>query len=94
MIVLGVDPGTHRTGYAFLEERESRIRVLEYGVIRCKATEALPLRLDQIHRELQALIKVYAPKHCALENIFFAKGQPAGGKSGPDEDFGKVACFR
>lgn len=73
MIVLGVDPGTHRTGYAFLEERESRIRVLEYGVIRCKATEALPLRLDQIHRELQALIKVYAPKHCALENIFFAK---------------------
>ncbi len=73
MIVLGIDPGTHRTGYAFLEERENRIRVLEYGIIRCKATDALPLRLEQIHRELQALIKVYNPVSLALESIFFAK---------------------
>ena len=73
MIVLGVDPGTHRTGYAFLEDRNSRIRVLEYGVIRCKVKDELPLRLEQIHRELQALMKVYEPTHLALESIFFAK---------------------
>ncbi|MDQ3001085.1 MAG: crossover junction endodeoxyribonuclease RuvC [Fibrobacterota bacterium] len=73
MIVLGVDPGTHRTGYAFLENRNSRIRVLEYGVIRCKSDAPLPLRLEQIHRELKALMLVYSPVHMALESIFFAK---------------------
>jgi crossover junction endodeoxyribonuclease RuvC len=73
VIVLGVDPGTHRTGYAFLEDRDNRIRVLEYGIIRCKPKDELPLRLEQIHRELQALIHVYHPSHLALESIFFAK---------------------
>jgi crossover junction endodeoxyribonuclease RuvC len=73
VIVLGVDPGTHRTGYAFLENRAGRIRVLEYGVIRCKSDDPLPLRLEQIHRELKALMLVYSPAHMALENIFFAK---------------------
>jgi crossover junction endodeoxyribonuclease RuvC len=73
VIVLGVDPGTHRTGYAFLEDRDNRIRVLEYGIIRCKPTDSLPLRLGQIHRELQALMGIYQPSHLALESIFFAK---------------------
>ena len=73
MIVLGVDPGTHRTGYAFLESKGSRIRVLEYGVIRCKADDPLPLRLEQIHRELKALMTVYSPGSLALESIFFAR---------------------
>lgn len=88
MIVLGVDPGTHRTGYAFLENRDGRpeplvpgipganagrIRVLEYGVIRCKAADPLPDRLGKIHRELSALMVVYHPVHMALESIFFAK---------------------
>lgn len=73
MIVVGVDPGTHRTGYAFLEDRESRIRVLEYGVIRCKATDPLPQRLEKIYRELRVLMDIYHPAHLALESIFFAK---------------------
>ncbi len=73
MIVLGVDPGTHRTGYAFLEKRDNRIRVLEYGVIRLKDGAPLPLRLEQLHRELQALMVVYDPAQLALESIFFAR---------------------
>lgn len=73
MIVLGVDPGTHCTGYAFLENRGGRIRVLEYGVIRCKSDDPLPDRLGKIHRELSALMIVYHPVQMALESIFFAK---------------------
>jgi crossover junction endodeoxyribonuclease RuvC len=73
LIVLGVDPGTHRTGYAFLEKRAGRIRVLEYGVIRLKDGASLPHRLEQLHRELKALMEVYHPAQLALESIFFAK---------------------
>ena len=87
MIVLGVDPGTQRTGYAFLETRgrdggflpgipsanAGRIRVLEYGVIRNSASAPLPLRLEKIHRELRVLMETYQPACLALESIFFAK---------------------
>jgi crossover junction endodeoxyribonuclease RuvC len=73
MIVLGVDPGTVRTGYAFLERRSDRIRVLEYGVIRNSSDDPLPYRLEKIHRELRALMETYRPAHLALESIFHAK---------------------
>jgi crossover junction endodeoxyribonuclease RuvC len=73
MIVLGVDPGTLRTGYAFLERFPDRIRVLEYGVIRNPDDAELAARLEKIHRELRALMETYRPAHLALESIFHAK---------------------
>jgi len=87
VIVLGVDPGTQRTGYAFLESRgreggflpgipaanAGRIRVLEYGVIRNASSDPLPLRLEKIHRELRILMESYHPACMALESVFFAK---------------------
>jgi crossover junction endodeoxyribonuclease RuvC len=73
VIVLGVDPGTAVTGYAFLEERAGRIAVLEYGVVRSRSTDPLPRRLEKIHRELGVLIETYSPQVLALESIFLAK---------------------
>lgn len=73
MLVAGVDPGTTCTGYAFLEKTSDRLRVLEYGTIRAKSGESLPLRLERIHRELTALLTLYRPSALALESIFFAK---------------------
>jgi crossover junction endodeoxyribonuclease RuvC len=73
MIVLGVDPGTAVTGYAFLEERGGRVRVLEYGVVRSRSTDPLPKRLEKIHRELGALMDAYSPDALALESIFLAR---------------------
>lgn len=73
MIVLGVDPGTVVTGYAFLEDRGGRIAVLEYGIIRNRGGDPLPLRLAKIHTDLSALMETYRPAHMALESIFHAK---------------------
>ena len=73
MIAMGVDPGTAVTGYAFLEERNSRLHVLEYGVVRSRATDPLPQRLEKIHRELRQLMETYHPAVLALESIFHAQ---------------------
>ena len=73
MIAMGVDPGTAITGYAFLEERGSRVAVLEYGVVRNRPTDPLPKRLEKIHRELRVLMETYHPDALALESAFFAK---------------------
>jgi crossover junction endodeoxyribonuclease RuvC len=70
---MGVDPGSAVTGYAFLEERAGKIRVLEYGVVRSRASDPLPRRLEKIHRELGVLIETYSPAVLALESIFLAK---------------------
>ncbi len=72
-LVVGIDPGSLRTGYAFLEARKKQIRVLEYGVIRAKDGESLPQRLARIQRELSALLKTYQPSSMALESIFHGK---------------------
>lgn len=73
MIAMGVDPGTAITGYAFLEERNSRLWVLEYGVVRSRPTDPLPQRLEKIHRELRQLMETYSPAALALESIFYAQ---------------------
>ena len=73
MIYLGIDPGSHNLGYAFLEERRGKLFVLEYGVIRAKPKDMLFERLESIHQELKARLIDYNPDVLGLENIFFAK---------------------
>lgn len=62
-----------RTGYAFLESLPQKIRVLEYGVIRAKDGDELPVRLRHIQSELRQLLGLYHPQVLALESIFHAK---------------------
>ncbi len=73
MIVVGVDPGSIATGYAFLENRSGTLKVLEFGALRCKETWSLSRRLMYIHQGLFDLFKNYAPQAMALESSFFSK---------------------
>ena len=72
-VVLGVDPGSHNTGYAFLSSCQGRAQALAYGAIRCDAKEELADRLLHIVRELEKLIRLHAPSHLCMESAFFAK---------------------
>lgn len=74
MIILGVDPGSRTTGYAFLEKKpDDSIRVLEYGTVSAKSTEDLPDRLVQIVTELEELVDHYRPQALSMEGVFFSK---------------------
>ena len=72
MIILGIDPGSITTGYAFLDTA-GKMQVLEYGVIRAK--ESLPVedRLLHIVSELEKKLEAYRPDSLAMEGVFFAK---------------------
>lgn len=73
MIVLGVDPGTARTGYGVVERPGTGpYRLIECGVIRPPAKAALALKLDAIFTELEALITRHQPDALAVENVFMA----------------------
>ena len=72
MIVLGIDPGLTRCGYAVVEARGGRTVVpLALGVIRTAPSTPLPYRLAELKTELVALITQYRPDAVAVEQVFF-----------------------
>jgi crossover junction endodeoxyribonuclease RuvC len=70
---LGIDPGTAITGYGVVEGQADELAVVTYGAITTPADQPLPQRLQQIYRELQALITEWQPESAAVEELFFSK---------------------
>ncbi len=73
MLVLGVDPGLATTGYGLVRETEGGLQAVAYGVVTTGAKHALPKRLQQLYRELSALIEQYQPDEGAVEELFFSR---------------------
>ena len=73
MRVLGIDPGSERTGYGCVESSGSRHRMIASGVVRVTAGAPLADRLLQIHQGLTALLREHQPACVAIESIFHAR---------------------
>jgi crossover junction endodeoxyribonuclease RuvC len=71
--VLGIDPGTAITGYGIVEGEGDSLTLVTYGAITTPANQSLPQRLQQIYRQLQALIAEWHPQSAAVEELFFSK---------------------
>jgi crossover junction endodeoxyribonuclease RuvC len=72
-IVLGVDPGTHHTGYGVITEIAGRLVALEWGVISPRPSLPLPEKLHTIHTALRACLEAHHPDTMAVETLFLAK---------------------
>jgi crossover junction endodeoxyribonuclease RuvC len=70
--ILGIDPGSTRTGYGVVERTGSVLSRVEAGVIRPRAV-SLAERLSAIHNELCRLIRRHQPDGVALEAVFTAR---------------------
>ncbi|MBN1970683.1 MAG: crossover junction endodeoxyribonuclease RuvC [Candidatus Delongbacteria bacterium] len=73
MIVLGVDPGLGKTGFAVLEKNGRTITILEAGYIKTDTKADLPIRLTEIYYGLDEIIKTYNPDKVGVETVFAAK---------------------
>lgn len=73
MKVLGVDPGTHKTGVGILEADGQKYKVIYCGIIRANSKDTIAKRLLHIFDSLQAVIQSYKPDTMALEALFYAK---------------------
>jgi crossover junction endodeoxyribonuclease RuvC len=72
VIILGVDPGSHATGYGVISTGPV-VRMLGGGVIRAGKGAPLPDRLLAIHSELTRVIDRHGPMAMAVEDLFNAK---------------------
>ena len=71
--ILGIDPGSRKTGYGLIEHSGNRTRYLASGCIKLNVKETLAERLHQLSSELDKLIEEFQPDCGAVEKIFFAK---------------------
>ncbi|MDY0232759.1 MAG: crossover junction endodeoxyribonuclease RuvC [Sulfurimonas sp.] len=71
MIILGIDPGTRNMGYALIKLENSKISLVEAGLIKMKA-EDLQFQIPQMVEALDIVFKNHTIDEVAVEDIFYA----------------------
>ncbi|OGD25586.1 crossover junction endodeoxyribonuclease RuvC [Candidatus Azambacteria bacterium RIFCSPHIGHO2_01_FULL_40_24] len=73
MIILGIDPGTTRIGYALLNKKEnSNVDLIIYGCLELP-NKSQTERLTEISQLISDLIAKHCPVILAIEKLFFTK---------------------
>ena len=70
MIILGIDPGLHVTGYGVLESFGNGTKVLEAGVIRTGESKSFEHKLRDIFSEIGLIIRQFKPDYIAVEELY------------------------
>ena len=73
MKILAIDPSLRSTGYAVLEKTASKIRALDYGIIKNAATLLPSSCLVAIHDRLAELIYRHEPDCAAIEAVIYVQ---------------------
>ncbi len=81
MRILGVDPGSRRTGYGIIEVQGNQVRHVASGVLRLEHLP-VPERLGKIYNELTALIEQFTPRCLSIERVFVHKNPESALKLG------------
>ncbi|MCU0980932.1 MAG: crossover junction endodeoxyribonuclease RuvC [Pirellulaceae bacterium] len=69
-LVLGIDPGLNTTGYGLIEVSSRGPKLVEAGVVRSRAHDALELKLADIHQGVTELMTTFHPTVMALEKLY------------------------
>lgn len=76
MRVFGIDCGTEVTGFGVVETRDTgreyRLECRVFGGIRLLKTNPLPVRLEQVFRELCEALQEWKPDVVAVEEVFYS----------------------
>ena len=70
--VLGIDPGSRRTGYGLVAVRDRAAEYVASGCIKAEIGD-MPQRLGIIYRGVSELIDQFNPTELAIEEVFLAK---------------------
>lgn len=82
MIILGIDPGTHRTGWGLIQKNGRGWIHVDNGLVSPPAKLPLPDRLQAIYQKIAQMVEKYHPEAIALEDLFFAKNAKSALKLG------------
>ncbi|MBI5929101.1 MAG: crossover junction endodeoxyribonuclease RuvC [Chloroflexi bacterium] len=79
MLVLGIDPGTARTGYGLVREHsDGTLEAVAYGVFTTTPDTPTAYRLLSLYTQLRQLLVEHQPEQVAVEELFFGKNVTTG----------------
>lgn len=80
--VLGIDPGTGRTGWGIVKmltptgsglDSDKHLEYIAHGCIVTSQNDSMPKRLHVLHKETKKIISTFKPEIIAIESIFFGR---------------------
>jgi len=89
--VLGIDPGSIKTGYGVLDSQGNRLSHISHGLVKPKSSE-FTARLYGLFTGISEVIRTYRPDVVAIEDVFMAKNAASALKLGQARGALIAAC--
>ncbi|OIQ18239.1 MAG: crossover junction endodeoxyribonuclease RuvC [Bacteriovorax sp. MedPE-SWde] len=77
MIILGIDPGSRKTGWAIIEIQGRKFNYIASGVLRFDKTPEFLDRLVIISASIKELVEKYQPTEVSFESLIYVQSIPA-----------------
>jgi len=90
--ILGIDPGSRKTGFGIVETDGNSMHYMTSGVIKLPVNEPLAARLKVLAQSLDQIISEYQPTLAAIEQVFMAKSADSALKLGQARGAAMVVC--
>ena len=81
-IILGIDPGSLKTGYGIINQVGAKAQYIASGVVRLQQLPNLAERLDTIFCCISEIIELHLPQEMAIEEVFMGKNAQSALKLG------------
>lgn len=100
-VVIGIDPGSIKTGWGVVREKSGVLELVDCGVIRTENSEAklagrnsseFAARLALIFHSLAAILEQHKPEAAAVEQIFTSRNTASALKLGQARGAAIAAC--
>ena len=91
-VILGIDPGSRKTGFGIIRVDRKKPRYVSSGTIRLPVKESLSIRLKVLFESLSEIIATHQPTVAAIESVFMAKSADSALKLGHARGVAMVAC--
>jgi crossover junction endodeoxyribonuclease RuvC len=75
--VLGLDPGSRRTGFGILRSEPEGLRRITSGTIKLDESRPFAERLPHLHRQVRGIIETHHPDIAVLETCFVSRSARA-----------------
>lgn len=72
-IILGVDPGTNIMGFGVILVQNTKLSLIQFGVIHLDKYKDPYLKLGKIHERITQLLDEFQPDEMAIESPFYGK---------------------